>query len=108
MTRCSHPHRAAGKRSVGCDVELAGRRYDGFVRRLEFKVGRAMLKTVHAQASFWGRHSSGSCPSSGAGEGLPVQRSGRARRGVLSAQLAKTHTLVHSVGVFNSLSSPHI
>lgn len=67
-----------------------------------------MLKTVHAQASFWGRHSCGSCPSSGAGEGLPVQRSGRARRGVLSAQLAKTHTLVHSVGVFNSLSSPHI
>lgn len=44
MTRCSHAHRAAGKRSVGYDVELAGRRYDGFVRRLEFKVGRA-----HAQ-----------------------------------------------------------
>lgn len=44
MTRCSHAHRAAGKRSVGCDVELAGRRYDGFVRRLEFEVGRAQAQ----------------------------------------------------------------
>lgn len=108
MTRCSHAHRAAGKRSVGYDVELAGRRYDGFVRRLEFKVGRAHAQDCACTGLIRGRHSSGSCPSSGAGEGLPVQRSGRARRGVLSAQLAKTHTLVHSVGVFNSLSSPHI